>query len=153
VKEVRLGRALLLFAVLSAGAIAGNLTVACSGTDDVGAGGTCFLTTDCKEGLFCLRADGSDNGVCTGKGGLGGIQPVADGAIDSGVEPMSDATPEEEAAPESDSAPSSDAQSDAQKGSKDAQTSDHAAPPADGSAPDTSIADTGSSDTAPATDM
>jgi hypothetical protein len=140
----------LSLAVLLAGAAGGNLGVACDSGEDVGPGGTCFLAMDCKEGLFCLRQDGSDNGTCTGTSGLTDIQPAADGALDgAGNEPMpgADAAPEEEAAPSSDSGTGPDARKNE---SKDAQTPDHAAPedtgapPLDTGTPDSSPADTGS---------
>jgi len=130
-KKVRLR---LIFLLLATAALVADLTVGCSSSGDVGPGGTCFLVTDCQEGLFCLRPDGSDNGTCSKD--LAKIQPAADATLaDTAPMPGADAAPGD-AAGAADSA-----------AGPDSQTLDHAAPPADTGTPP---ADSGTPDTAPA---
>lgn len=141
-----------IFLLLAAGALAGNLAVACDSAEDVGTGGTCFLLTDCAEGLFCHRPDGSDNGTCEGKGQLGTIQPVSDATLaDAGAGPM----PEPDAAADAAPPPAEDSATgeDAPAPQVDAQTADRTAPVDSGggkpdtSTPDTSVPDTSLPDT------
>jgi hypothetical protein len=155
---VRLRR---IFLLLAAGALAGNLAVACDSAEDVGAGGTCFLLTDCAEGLFCHRPEAGVSGTCEGKGELGTIQPAGDATLaDAGPMPEpGDAAPP----PAEDSATGEDAPT----AQVDAQTADRTAPadtgppPVDSgnpkpdtSTPDTSVPDTSAPDTsAPDTSM
>ncbi len=171
--EVKLRRVSLLLAFVVTGGIAASLDAACVSDGDVGAGGTCFLVTDCKEGLFCLRPAGSDNGTCSGKAGLESIEPVSDATLDhADVEakpvPEADATPDEmdtvpDSATSPDTAtsvpPDAEVKQDA-TAQRDGPTPDQAAPPADTGTPptdsstpdDTSPADTGSPDSAPTSD-
>jgi hypothetical protein len=148
---VRLRR---IFLLLTAGALAGNLAVACDSAEDVGTGGTCFLATDCAEGLFCHRPDGSVSGTCEGVGQLGAIQPAGDATLaDVGSMPEPDAAPGDAAPPPAqDSATGEDAppaQVDAQTADRTAPNDTGAPPPVDSGSgkPDTSVPDTSVPDT------
>lgn len=148
---MKLRRVFLLLASL----VTGTRMAACGSGGDVGLGGTCFLVTDCKEGLFCLRAEGSDNGTCSGKGGLVGIEPTSDAGLDgneTGTEPMSDADGvSNEADTTPDSAKSPDAQRDSETADHTAPPEDTGAPPVDSGAQETPPSDAGVADTASAT--
>jgi hypothetical protein len=142
-----------IFLLLAAGALAGNLAAACDSAEDVGTGGTCFLLTDCAEGLFCHRADGSVSGTCEGVGQLGTIQPAGDATLaDATPMPEPDAAPADAAPPPAEDSATGE---DAPAAQVDAQTADRTAPK-DGSPPpvesgtakpDTSTPDTSVSDT------
>ena len=136
-------RRLRTFVVLATSALVGGLAIACSSDGDVGAGGTCFLVTDCKEGLFCLRPDGSDNGTCSSD--LKNIQPPADATLaDTSPTPAPDAMPEKgDGAPADSPSGSDSATTDSSTGDEPAPSRDTGALPMDSGIPDTAPADTG----------
>jgi hypothetical protein len=143
-RKVRLRR---IFLLLAAGALAGNLAVACDSAEDVGVGGTCFLLTDCAEGLFCHRPEGGVSGTCEGKGELGTIQPAGDATLaDAGPMPEPDAAPGDAAPPPAEDSATGE---DAPAAQADAQTADRTAPvdSSGGGKPDTSTPDTSAPDT------
>jgi hypothetical protein len=173
VKLSRVSLLLALFAFSATGTIVGGFVTGCDSSGGVGPGGTCFLLSDCQEGLFCLRPDASDNGTCANKGELGQIQPPSS-TTEAGVgvapspEAGSAAAGEDAGAAEDaalmqpmDASPDSAASPDTSIGTqKDAEVPDRATPPEDASAfdvvesgtPEASPADASAADTAPTTD-